>query len=33
MMVVAVRAVRGHARRGRRMTQMVSFIVPSSAAG
>jgi len=33
MRAAAVRAVGGHARRGRRMTRVLSFIMPSSGAG
>jgi hypothetical protein len=33
MMAAAVRAVRGDARRGRRMTRVLSFMMPSSGAG
>jgi hypothetical protein len=33
MMAAAVRAGRGHARRGRRMRRALSFIMPSSEAG
>jgi hypothetical protein len=33
MMAAAVRAVGGHARRGRRMARLLSFIMPSSGAG
>jgi hypothetical protein len=33
MMAAAVRAVGGHARRGRRMTRVLGFIMPSSGVG
>src|SRR6266436_8082872 len=33
MMAAAVRAAAGHARRDRRMTRVLSFIMPSSRAG
>jgi hypothetical protein len=33
MVAAAVRAVRGDARRGRRMTRVLSFMMPSSGAG
>jgi hypothetical protein len=33
MTAATVRAGRGHARRGRRMTRVPSFIMPSSGAG